>query len=451
MLNFGLSIRQALRDSLVATLAFSFALVPFNAALSENLKDPSDFHVCEKAASSANEKQAVVDSSSSSSVNVLARDYSVHPVLGTKAGEHFKGDLNAVDLDKLCGDGHFWFSDLRYDANYLAHEPAEIDLAETMCKLALAGKFNTFRPTNLDPEFITNVKVSVGFNCIPVQLTYRGFDCTKAVFGDSVEHEYKHDLPLTGPYRPEILKHSILDTAEFGSLGAISLSDQKFKELNDDPGATDFYESQYIGASKCFRRAEGGAALQFRDRVAGLEDAEIIKIAGEPSVKTGPVLVWGDSDKYKKNWVYYFGHSGIPVRLVFDGSKCIGSALLSGAQQRDMGEWNMFRFASMRPDEIASGKAKLSDPPVREIAGFRIAMGNPEGRSRAEILSLFGEPQAITKDAADHPVYIYGTARFAWVEIPIVNDQAYGRISHTLRCGWTRRKPKQTTKTEQIK
>ncbi len=452
MLSFGLLIRRAFRASLLVTLAFSLAVVTSNSARSENQKDASGFQKSEIAGKSVNEKSAIVDSSSSSSSgNVLARDYSIHPVLGTKAGEHFNGDLTAVDLDKLCGDGYFWFSDVRYDANYLAHEPAEIDLAETMCKLALAGKFNTFRPTNLDPAFTTDVKLAVGFNCIPVQLTYRGFDCTKAVFGHSVEREYKHERPRGGPYRPEVLKHSVLDTAEFRPLGAVSLSDQKFKELNDDPGASDFFENQYIGASNCFRKAESAAALQFRDRVIGLDDADIIKIAGEPSVKTGPVLVWGDSDKYKKNWVYYFGHSGVPVRLVFDGSKCIGSALLSGAQQRDMGEWNMFRFASMRPDEIASGKAKLSDPPVREIAGFRIAMGNPEGRSRAEILALFGEPHAITKDAEDHPAYIYATSRFSRVEIPIVNDHAYGRISHLMRCGWTHRKPSTTTNTEQIK
>lgn len=445
MLNFALLIRQAFRASLPVTLACSFAVVPFNSARSQNLKDASGFQKSEIAGKSVNEKSAVVDSSSSSSSgNVLARDYSVHPVLGTRAGEHFKGDLSTVDLDKLYGDGYFWFSDVRYDANYLAHEPAEIDLAETMCKLALAGKFNTFRPTNLDPAIITNVKVSVGFNCIPVQLTYRGFDCTKAVFGDSIEREYKHDRRRGGPYRPEILKHSVLGTAEFRPLGAVYLSEQKFKELNDDPGASDFFENQYIGASNCFRKAEAGAALQFRDRVIGLNDAEIIKIAGEPSVKTGPVLVWGDSDKYKKNWVYYFGHSGVPVRLVFDGSKCIGSTLLSGAQQRDMGEWNIFRFASMRPDEIASGQVKLSDPPIKQIGRFKFAMGNPEGRSRAEILALFGEPQTISKDAEEHPVYIYGTGRFSCVEIPIVNDHAYGRISHTMRIGWTRRKTSKT-------
>ncbi len=452
MLNFALMILQAFRASLPVTLAFSFAVVTTNSALSKNLKDASGSQKSEIAGKSVNEKSAAVDtSSSSSSVNVLARDYSVHPVLGTRAGEHFNGDLNAVELGELCCVAYSWFTHERYDANYLAHEPAEIDLAETLCKRALAGKFNTYRPINLDPAFITEVKLAVGFNCIPVQLTYRGFDCTKALFGDSVEREYKHELPNTGPYRPEILKHSILDTAEFRPLGAVSLSDQKFKELNDDPGASDFFENQYIGASDCFRKAETEAALQFRDRVAGLDDAEIIKIAGEPSVKTGPVLVWGDSENYKKNWVYYFGHSGIPVRLVFDDSKCIGSALLSGAQQRDMRDWNMFRFASMRPDEIASGQVKLSYPPVREIAGFRIAMGNPEGRSRAEILSLFGEPQAITKDAEDHPVYIYGTGRFACVEIPIVNDHAYGRISHLLRCGWTHRKPSATTNREQTK
>lgn len=449
MLSFGLLIRRAFRASLLATLAFSLAVVTSNSARSENQKDASGFQKSEIAGKSVNEKSAIVDSSSSG--NVLARDYSIHPVLGTKAGEHFKGDLTAVDLDELSCVAHSWFTHERYDANYLAHEPAEIDLAETMCKLALAGKFNTFRPTNLDPAFITDVKLAVGFNCIPVQLTYRGFDCTKAVFGHSVEREYKHERPRGGPYRPEVLKHSVLDTAEFRPLGSVYLSDQKFKELNDDPGASDFFENQYIVASNCFRKAEAGAALQFRDRVIGLDDADIIKVAGEPSIKTGPVLVWGDSDKYKKNWVYYFGHSGVPVRLVFDGSKCIGSALLSGAQQHDMFDWNIFRFSSMRPDEIASGGAKLSDPPVREIAGFRIAMGNPEGRSRAEILALFGEPQAITKDAADHPVYIYGTGRFACVEIPIVNDHAYGRISHLMRCGWTHRKPSTTTNTEQTK
>jgi hypothetical protein len=34
--------------------------------------------------------------------------------------------------------------------------------------------------------------------------------------------------------------------------------------------------------------------------------------------------------------------------------------------------------------------------------------------------ALFGEPQTISKDAEDHPVYIYGTGRFSCVEIPLL-------------------------------
>jgi hypothetical protein len=65
-----------------------------------------------------------------------------------------------------------------------------------------------------------------------------------------------------------------------------------------------------------------------------------------------------DSDKYKKigSITSRFRCS---VRLVFDGSSVL--ALFYLAQQRDMGEWNMFRFASMRPDEIV-GSVKLSAP-----------------------------------------------------------------------------------------
>ncbi len=449
MLKIGLLIRQAFRASLLVTLAFSFALVPSNSARSKSLKDASKFQKSEIAGTAVKEKRAVVASSSSSPVNVLAGDYSIHPILGTKAGEHFKGDLTALDLDKLCC-WESWIEEVPYDPNYLLHEAGEMDAAEGLRRLALAGKFNTYRPTNLDPGYERVARLTVGFNQIPLVLTYRGFDCTKAEIIDTANPEYKIALAYDRPVSAN-LKHVILGSGEFCELGAVVVSDEQFKELNEDPGASNFTDNHYICASKCFRKAEAGAALQFRDRVIGLSDVEILKVAGEPSIKTGPVLVWGDSDKYKKNWVYYFGHSGVPVRLVFDGSKCIGSALLSGAQQLEMGEWNIFRFASMRPDEIASGRAKLSDPPIKQIGRFKFAMGNPEGRSRAEILALFGEPQAITKDAADHPVYIYGTGRFACVEIPIVNDHAYGRISHTIRVGWRKRTATKTTNTEQTK
>lgn len=407
---------------LLASLIFSIALTPSVFALSETLTSPPE-----------------KDIRTVTCVNLLARDYSVHPVLGTKAGEHYKGDLSAVDLDKLCCESIYWSVDVPFDPNYLAHEQAELDAAEQLCKLALAGKFNTYRPANLDPAYITDKKLTVGFNHIPLELTYRGFDCTKAVCGEAVQKLYKQELPNTGPYRSEILKHPILDTEEFKPLGASLLPGLKFKELNEDPGARDFYEHRYIGSSECFRKAEGAAASQFSDRVLGLTEMQILDLGGEPSIKTGPVIVWGDSDKCKKNWVYYFGYSGIPVRLVFDGNKCVGSALLSTAQQHAMFEFNIFRFSSRRPEEIACDPSRVNDMTVRQIAGFPCIQGNPEGKSRAEILETFGEPQSITKDSEGHPLYIYGTGRFAHVEIPIVDDHAYGRISHIIRIGWSKR------------
>ncbi|MFA7338635.1 MAG: hypothetical protein WC028_17755 [Candidatus Obscuribacterales bacterium] len=414
--------RRAFTSTLTLPIfVLSSGLAPSAFALSENLKDPSGFLKIEIKSKAGDERQAVSLEASAPDglravpvVNLLAREYSIHPVLGTKAGEHFKGDLASLDFDKLCC-WESWNEEVPYDPNYLFHEVAEMDAAEGLCRLALAGKFNTYRPTNLDPGYERVARLTVGFNQIPLELTYRGFDCTKAECGATVQREYKRDLPKTGPYRPAILKHSVLDTDEFSPLGAISLSDQKFKELNDDPGATDFFENQYIYASKCFRKAEAGAALQFRDRVIGLSDVEILKVAGEPSVKIASGIVLSDSDKYKNNWVYYFGHSGIPVRIVFEGNKCVGSAVLSSAQNYELVDWNHRRFAPGLPS-------------------------SPEGKSRAEALALYGEPQTIAKDAAGHPVYIYGVGRFTHVEMPIVNDHVYGRISYAVRCGWTRRK-----------
>ncbi len=441
MLNFELLIRQTFRASLPVTLAFSFAVVPSSSALSENQKDASGFQKSEIAGRPVNEKSAVVDSSSSSSSssNVLARDYSIHPVLGTTAGEHFKGDLTALDLDKLC----CWetgIEEVPYDPNYLFHEPAEMDAAEGLRRLALAGKFNTFRPTNLDPGYERVARLTVGFNQIPLVLTYRGFDCTRAEIIDTANPEYKIALAYDRPVSAN-LKHVILGSGEFCELGSVVVSDEQFKELNEDPGASNFTDNHYIGASKCFRKAEAGAALQFRDRIIGLSDVEILKVAGEPSIKTGPVLVWGDSDKYKKNWVYYFGHSGIPVRLVFDEDKCIGSAVLSDSQNHALLTWNIHRFSSKRPSEALFDAPRGDDRTVMQIGNFKCLQGNPEGKSLAEILTLFGEPQSITENSEGNTVYIYGTGRFWHVEIPIVNDHAYGRISHMVRCGWTRRKP----------
>lgn len=415
----------------LATLGFSSGLAPSAFAFSENLKDASGFQKSEIKSKADDEK-----------LNVLARDYSIHPVLGTKAGEYFKGDWTKLDLDKLCCVESY-IEEVPYNLNYLAHEPAEVDAAEVLRRLALEGKFNTYRPTNLDPCYERVARLTVGFNQIPLVLTYRGFDCTKAEIIHTNRPENRIALAYGRPISAN-LKHVILGTEEFRELGAVVVSDDQFKELNDDPGATDFYEYHYIGASKCFRKAEAGAALQFCDRVVGLSDADILKVAGEPSIKTGPVLVWGDSDRYKKNWVYYFGHSGIPVRLVFDGNKCIVSAALSSLQNHDLLTWNILRFSTNRQREALLCVSSDSDKLVMQIGNFRCFSGNPEGKSRAEIIEAFGEPQSITQDAEGRPVYIYGTGRFWHVEIPIVNDHAYGRISHMVRCGWTRRKASKT-------
>lgn len=179
----------------------------------------------------------------------------------------------------------------------------------------------------------------------------------------------------------------------------------------------------------CFRAAESEAAVQFRDRLVGLSESEILSLVGAPKVKTGPVTVWGDTRTDIKNWIYYLGFEGIGVRLVLFQGRCIAASVLSQRQAHRFFTAMIKRFSRCNP-EVSAEQCKA----------MGVENGGPEDKTEAQIIHLFGEPQSITKDSYGHPMFIYGTGPTSHVEIPFADGKSVGRISHMCQIGWPHRK-----------
>lgn len=348
----------------------------------------------------------------------VEKHYAVHPILRTKAGRHFNRTLSASDFDNL--------SSLFFDANFVEHATAERDAAEQFCKFALAGNLNV-RGGAADKSAHGPCDIAIGFNCIHVKLKYDNGICAAASIVPATDEFYASDRCRVKSWSEKLI-HPVLGTAEFEDLG-LSLDDRQLHLMASNPGYHSFNEANYVPSVGCFRAAESEAALQFRDRLVGLSESEILSLVGAPRVNTGPVKVWGDTRTDIKNWIYYLGFEGIGLRLVLSQGRCIAASVLSQRQAHRFLTAMIKRFSRCNP-EVSAAQCKA----------MGVEHGGPEDKTEAQIFQLFGEPQSIDKDSHGHLMFIYGTGPSSHVEIPIADGKSEGRIGHMFQMGWPHRK-----------
>lgn len=125
--------------------------------------------------------------------------------------------------------------------------------------------------------------------------------------------------------------------------------------------------------SDAYKKAEQTFAELLCRQVQGRTERQILNLCGAPKLKYRGVSCWTENDGEKANWIYYCGVRRAPIRMVFDGGKCIRASVLS---REEMAEFN--------------------DKYTRELAL------SCKGKVEQEILDLYGEP--FSRKFAESPV-----------------------------------------------
>lgn len=294
---------------------------------------------------------------------VLAlEDFTIHPVLGTRAGDSFAKPLSHSQLEQLYGKP--------FDSNYCQHEKAERDAAEIFCRSLENGhRFRIIDGSNQQHDHFT-----FGFNLVPISLNFEKGRCIRArIAGVS---EFPKSKELSGIENAGRTIHPVLDIAENGPFTSPTLTDWQMRQL-----CTDFsYTSNHIEEASMFVRAELQAAQLFQRQLTGLTMKEVTEKTGQPYFTTTMGQIFGDTTNGAQNWVYYLGFASIPVRLLFkDG--VAQTSFLSRKQTDDFRKLNMCLF-SRTPRE----------KPDEELLPFYRSEFRPRGMTKTAIIAIYGEP-----------------------------------------------------------
>ena len=254
---------------------------------------------------------------------LFKRDYSVHPILGCRAGTPLVKAPSINDCRALA--------DIAFDFNYFEHFKAEASAAQSFCDLILQGGFSEYTPSVMSDNLDRRCDVLFGYNQIPVRISYQDGKIAKAEIRWRV-------------FGPNTAKPPDQDTVE---------------QVHGDLAKQ---------------------AISMRDSLIGKSKNEIVALHGEPLVKLGFNDIWDFRKDITANW-FYFSEPILPMRLAFRGDTCFDACILSYAQKRDLMMWRMCQFAgskkSHRPDNLAHCVLPADGPQGKTIAEIVELYGEP--------------------------------------------------------------------------
>lgn len=115
-----------------------------------------------------------------------------------------------------------------------------------------------------------------------------------------------------------MLFHPILLTAPEQGLNGKKLEPSTFRQLSNQKVLT----LRLYDAERYYRKAESEAAWQFCELVRFRSKQFIESIAGRPRYRGGRLVCWSNSAPGEDIWLYTFGQSQIPIKLVFKKDLC---------------------------------------------------------------------------------------------------------------------------------
>jgi|GEM_PF-2479126 len=265
---------------------------------------------------------------------LFKRDYSVHPILGSRAGATLVKTPSIDDCRALA--------DIASDPNYFEHFKAEASAAQTFCDLILTCRLSEYTPPTECDNFARRRDVAFGYNQIPVRISYLN--------GKIIKAEIRWRMFGPGKFKP----------ADQNSVEQV---------LRD--------------------RAKKSVSL--RDSLIGKSKAEILALHGEPLLQLGFNDIWDYRKDITANWFYY-SRPFVPMRLAFRGDTCFDACILTQAQERDLLTWRICQFAGsknlFRPGNLAH--CALPDGPQgKTIAEIVELYGKPQR------IETFGDQQKL--------------------------------------------------------
>lgn len=256
-------------------------------------------------------------------VRLFKRDYSVHPILGSRAGATLAKPPTIADCRALA--------DITSDPNYFEHFKAEASAAQTFCHLVLSGSLSEYRSSGDSDNSERRHDVLFGYNQIPVRISYLN--------GKVIKAEIRWRV--------------------YGA-GKLEHADQAIVEQAHSDRAKQ--------------------AICMRDSLIGKSKNEIIALHGEPLLQLGFNDIWDFRKDIRANWFYY-SKPFFPMRLAFRGDTCFDACILTHAQERDLLTWRICQFAGSknlyRPVNLAH--CALPDGPQgKTIAEIVELYGKPQ-------------------------------------------------------------------------
>jgi hypothetical protein len=237
-------------------------------------------------------------------VRLFKRDYSVHPILGSRAGATLAKPPTIADCRALA--------DITSDPNYFEHFKAEASAAQTFCDLVLSGSLSEYRSSGDSDNSERRHDVLFGYNQIPVRISYLNGRITKA--------EIRWRIFGTGKFKP----------ADQNSVEQI---------LRD--------------------RAKKSVSL--RDSLIGKSKDEIVGLCGEPPLQLGFNDIWDCRRDITANWFYWAGPL-YPMRLAYKGDICFDAGIITYAQILELMRWRICQFHGSKNSNVPANLAHCALP-----------------------------------------------------------------------------------------
>ncbi|CAN5512780.1 hypothetical protein BH11CYA1_BH11CYA1_27340 [soil metagenome] len=238
------------------------------------------------------------------SVQLFKRDYSIHPILKTRAFADLVKEPSLADFRALA--------DIGPDSNYTEHFKAESTAARTFCHLIESGQLTEYMASQDCDNQERRQDILFGYSPIPVRIYFLNGKITKA------EVRWKGFVG--------------------NKLESISESDVEASRM-DEHKKVMYSLNLLIGKSK----------------------AAITGSEGKPIVELGFNNIWDSRKEITGNWLY-FTKFRYPMRLAFDDETCVDACILSQGQVHDFMIWQISRFRGTKKYKLPANLAHCKIP-----------------------------------------------------------------------------------------
>lgn len=208
-------------------------------------------------------------------------------------------------------------------------------------------------------EFFLRVNVAVIPNFLRIATIYKVFSASVFLFLLALSI---YPACATDPKPVSIdsgigIAHPILGVS--GSIGGTVLDGLTFKKLNrsNDPVSDDVRFEK-------FRKVENETAVQFCQLAKLSSPEELESCVGTPRAKLRNIECWSDVQSQDENWLFYFGLTGIPIRVVFRDNKCVDAFIYSYVQDLQLQYWlaKQICLFSNNNNKVSAITAKYGTP-----------------------------------------------------------------------------------------